>query len=363
MRKITKKTLAIALAVPMLTTSALSQITISGYLEAAAIAGSTKGTLNTGTTKNLGADATITIAGKGKMTNGWEYSVSQNLQSDADRNGRTLGNSGHPLTTRSLVLNPSKDIGLFYTYDGVYGGEIARTTIPTVAERPVDFTGLSGLSEFIDVTSGHNAVGIDVRDVLPGRLSFAYNPNLDSTSQQSSDRTFGGAGQAASNTASGYSFGYRGAYGPITVGLGYTAIDQKHSATAQDVKSKTLGLIYTKAPFAVGVQRTINDGQKAATATTANVQDTTDSFSATFAVNKEVSVGYILSRQDRKAVAQPASGPTTEVHHLMVAYNLGPVVVTGGYESADDKPATTGATANVSGLDNDTFKLKVKANF
>jgi len=363
-----KQGLAVALAIPMLTTTALSQLKLSGYGEAGFITGSAKGVNAPGNTKSLGQEFVILAENTGKTPMG-DYRVFLNIDSDEALAGRNNASSyGNPFGARGIELMPSKETMLFYTYEGVYGGEIARTTVPVVTERPLDLTGHSGLSELLDVTSGSHAMGFEFRPA-GHRLSAAYSPNLDRDANASSDRTGsgtgqGGAGGAFGNTASGYSFGYRGTIVPgLTLGLGYTKIDQKQASNAQDADSKTLGLIYSKAPFAIGVQRTKNDGLKTQTLTTANKEDTVNTVAGTFAATKEVSIGLMYSTMERMSTNQTNTGPKTKVMQAVVAYNLGPVVVSLAHEKAESRADTIATTQTTSGLDNNLTKVKVKANF
>ena len=355
----------------LMTTTAHAQLTISGYAEAGFLTGSQKGSLQAVNSKGLGGETVITVAGKGKLSNGWDYSAYQNIDSDEATNGRDTANTKGPLTTRAITLSPSPMVSLFYTYDGVYGGEIARTAVPVITERPADLTGNSRLVEFIDVTSGTHAVGFDINEVGPkGRLSVAYSPNLDAMPDNSSDRSYSGTGQTGYvNPASGYSVGYSVSPGPITLRAGLTKIDQKQSATAKDAESKTLGVTFAQAPFAIGAQRTNNEGGKAAYTTANFFEDTVDTFSATYAASKEVSVGLMYSELERKgpgvaintAGAPTVKGPDLKVIQLTVAYNLGPVVISGAYEDAKNRAVANAPT--VSGNDSTTAKIKVKANF
>lgn len=368
MNKKIKQGLAVALAIPMLTTTALSQLKLSGYGEAGFITGSQKGANAPGNTKSLGQEFVILAENTGKFPMG-DYRVYLNIDSDEALSGRNqVPSYGNPFGARGIEIMPSKETMLFYTYEGVYGGEIARTTVPVVTERPGDLTGHSGLSELIDVTSGNHAMGFEFRPA-GHRLSLAYAPNLDRDANASSDRTASGTGQAGAggalgNSASGYSFGYRGSIVPgLTLGLGYTKIDQKHSATAQDADSKTFGIIYTQAPFAIGVQRTKNDGLKTATVAANNKEDTVDTVTGTFAASKEISLGLMYSKMERFSANQTNTGPETKVYQAVVAYNLGPVVLSLAHEKADSRADTLAATQTTSGLDNTLTKIKVKANF
>jgi hypothetical protein len=341
MKKVVK-TIGVLSVASLMSTSAFSQISIGGYAEVGFMAGSTEGTRSTAHSKNLGGESVITVSGKGSLNNGWTYSAYQNIDSDDVNNGRDIANAS-PMTTRAIVLSPNANFNLFYTYDGVYGGEIARTAVPFLTERVVDLTGATTLAEFIDVTSGTHAVGFDVLNVGPaGRLSVAYAPNLDATQSQSSDRPYGATAQAGLNSASGYS------------------IDAKQAATAVDPTSRTLGVTYSASQFAVGAQRTQNaDGRKAAG--TLDFDDTVDTFSANFKASKDVTLGATYSKMERKIVAT-ANGPDTKVMTVGAAYNLGPVVASIQYEDAKDKNQG-GNEASVSGLDHKLTKIKVKANF
>jgi hypothetical protein len=321
--------------------------------------GNTEGNRSTGNSKNLGGESIITVAGKGSLNNGWTYSAYQNFDSDDSTNGRDLANTS-PMTTRAIVLSPNANFNLFYTYDGVYGGEIARTAVPTLTERVVDLTGATTLAEFIDVTSGTHAIGFDVLNVGPaGRLSVAYAPNLDATQNQSSDRLYSGTGQAGINSASGYSIGYSVTPGPIKIAAGLTKIDAKGTA-AVDPTSKTLGVTYTASSIAIGAQRTKNaDGRKIAGTT--RFDDQVDTFSANFAATKELTLGATYSKMER-TVTGTANGPDTKVMTVGAAYNLGPVVASIQYEDAKDKNQASNEVST-SGLDHKLTKIKVKANF
>ena len=356
------KSLGFLTVASLISTSALAQVTVSGYVEAGFLTGNNIGG-RTASSQGVGGESVVTITGKGNLTNGWTYMAYQNLDSDDAGNGRNTANNS-PMTTRAIELSPNKDIKLFYTYDGVYGGEIARTAVPTVTERVGDMTGASGISEFIDVTSGTHAFGFEVLNAGPaGRLSFAYAPSLDAVAQSSSDRISSGTLQTnATAAASGYSIGYSVTPGPVKIALGLTKLDQQHDATAKDGTSKTLGVTYLGSGYAIGAQRTVNDGTKAAIVAASNVEDTIDTVAASFAANKEITLGASYSTMERKRV-NLASGPDLKVMQAVIAYNLGPVVASIAYEDAKNSPAIGTNSVTTSGQDSQTTKVKVKANF
>jgi hypothetical protein len=357
------KSLGVLTVASLISTSALAQVTVSGYVEAGFLNGNSVGSRLLTSSSGFGGESVVTITGKGNLTNGWTYMAYQNLDSDEAGNGRNAANAS-PMTTRAIEISPNKDIKLFYTFDGVYGGEIARTAVPTVTERVADMTGATGISEFIDVTSGGHAVGFEVLNAGPaGRLSVAYTSNLDANVQSSSDRLQSGTLQTVeTNAASGYSIGYSVTPGPVKVALGYTKIDQKQSATAQDAISKTLGVTYTGSGYAIGAQRTKNDGTKAALLQAANLQDEIDTVAASFSASKEITLGASYSKMDRKGAAITA-GPDLKVMQAVIAYNLGPVVASIAYEDAKNTPSIGTNTPTASGSDSQLTKIKVKANF
>jgi hypothetical protein len=356
------KSLGFLTVASLISTSALAQVTVSGYVEAGFLTGSNKGG-RTANSQGVGGESVVTITGKGNLTNGWTYMAFQNIDSDEAGNGRNAANAS-PMTTRAINISPNKDFTLFYTFDGVYGGEIARTAVPTVTERVGDMTGASGISEFIDVTSGGHAFGFDVLNAGPaGRLSVAYNPNLDANVQSSSDRISSGTLQTASvNQASGYSVGYSVTPGPVKIALGYTKLDQQQAATAVDTTSKTLGVTYTGSGYAIGAQRTMNDGTKGAILAADNIEDTIDTVAASFAANKAITIGASYSKMERKKV-NTTTGPDLKVMQAVIAYNLGPVVASIAYEDAKNAPAIGTNSVTTSGNDASTTKIKVKANF
>ena len=65
--KTKNKVLSLALASALLTTSAFSQVTVSGYVETSIFSGDTKGATNpTVSTKSIGNESVIRLAGTGK---------------------------------------------------------------------------------------------------------------------------------------------------------------------------------------------------------------------------------------------------------------------------------------------------------
>lgn len=348
------KLVAVTTAAALLSTTAYSQVTISGYLETTFMTGSQGNAAtvnNTGATKSLGTENAIKFSVKGKTSNGWDYSGYQTLESDETTSG---------FIDRMIELKPAANVALYYSYDAVKGSEIARTLTPYVTERHTDVTGLSSINDIVDVTSGGHVVGFDILNVGPaGQFSYAYNPNLDSGSQAGSDR-IAHANNSTGNSRSGWSAGYK--VTPVTgltIGAGLTKIDNKVSTATQDVTAKTLGFTYAQAPFAIGLQRVKNEGTKAGTTTT--IDDNIDIVSATFAANKEISLGLGYMRNERTTAGVKATDDT-KTKLAAIAYNLGPVVLSLNY-TQDTDTASNVSSAPVNGRDFTTTKAKIRVNY
>ena len=349
----------------VVSTSAYSQLSITGYVEASYMAGKSErgasdANLNLVTGKQLGNETLIRVATNGKMSNGMGYSVYQEFESD----------EGARMHARGIEIVPTTGLAVGYSFDGVKGSEIARTATPYVTSRHTDVTGLTGIVEPIDVTSSEHFVYADVINLAgkTSQLSFAYAPNLDAGSVNGSDRIV-----TLTNTNSGYGVGY--SITPIaglTARAGYTKVEQNLKSN-QDVKMKTLGVTYATGPFAIGAQRYNQEGLKgpAGTATTlagttsapqaATHEDETTLLSATYAVTKELTVGFGYAEQER-TMAGVKNPVDAESRLFSIGYNLGPVVLSYDFEKSENVPVTQ-AGAHVSGRDVDMNKIRVRANF
>jgi hypothetical protein len=348
------KLVAVTAAAALLSTTAYSQVTVSGYLETTFVTGNQSTNANYGATKSLGTENQIKFSIAGKTSNGWAYSGYQTLETDETTSG---------FIDRLIEIKPSNDVTLFYSYDAVKGSEIARTLTPYVTERQTDVWGsstVSGITEFIDVTSGGHSIGFDINNLGPGgQLSYAYNPNLDSGSQAGSDRAAATNG-SATNSRSGWGVGYKVTpVNGLTVGAGLTKIDNKTASTVEDATAKTLGFTYAQAPFAIGYQRILNEGTKAGTATT--IEDKSDYLSATFQANKEISFGLGYIKLNRTINGVEANDDIKS-KLAAVAYNLGPVVFSLNYiQDTDTASSTSGTPQN--GRDFNITKAKVKVSY
>ena len=348
--KTKNKIVSLALASALLTTSAFSQVTVSGYVETSIYTGDTK--VSTGnhnpraSSKSIGNESVIRLAGTGKMPNGQNASYYVVVDSD----------DGGIIAERGFDVGIANGVTFAYGFDRAFGSEIARTLTPFATNRIKDVTDSQGTADFQDVTSGEHAVGFSFTDLIGkgSSVSVAYAPNMDAATGTTND------GLVNTSSQSGYGAGIKlTPIAGLTIGGGYTKADTK-IALNEDMTSKTLGFTYAQAPFAIGLQRVKTEGQKAAAAKTVNAEDTIDIISATYAVTKDITLGYARSEMERTRTSK--SSVDAEVNTFSIAYNLGPVVVSLDHERAEDI-ALAATSNNVAGNDTNITKAKVRVAF
>jgi hypothetical protein len=338
-----------------LSSVANSQVTISGYVEASYMFGNSKtvsGVAGINQTKQLGNETLIKVASKGKLSNGMDYSVFQEFESD--ESSSTAGTQS--MHARGIEITPMAGINVGYSFDQVKGSEIARTATPYVTSRHTDVTGITGITEPLDVTSGEHSVYLDIVNKLgaSSQLSFAYAPNLDSTSANGSDRFI-----TTTNSNSGYSIGYKiTPIAGLTASVGLTKVAQ-NTAGHQDVDMKTAGFTYANGPFAIGAQRYNQEGLKTSQSNTH--EDETTLVSATFAATKQLTFGVGLAEQER-TLAGVKGTVDTKSKLFSIGYNLGPVALSYDFEQNENVPVS-GTVAATNGRDADTHKVRVRAAF
>jgi len=348
--KYVKLLTATALTSVLASGAALAQVKISGYHESNMITGSSKGTQNS--TKQMGSETSLRFTVNGNLNNGMTYLADYEM-----RNGISL--------ERLLNIGVTKDIDVYLGAESVKGAEIARTINPYVNNRIQDITNGTGLSNMADGTSGENYVGIDFKNIIGnGRLSVTYTPNssalgagvVGETGNSNSLTSTDLAGSTANATTTDAALSIITAgfvidpIPSVKIGLGITKGDSKVS-TNDDLEGKTAGIRFTQGPASIGYQYHVNDSN---TANTTSQENKVNTFSATYAVNKDLSVGIAHSKQEREI--ESVKQPDLKVKALQVGYNLGAAVLQYDYQDADN-------SGHVAGNETKTHKIKAKVNF
>lgn len=347
--KYVKLLTATALTSVLASGAALAQVKISGYHESNMITGSSKGADNS--TKQMGNETSLRFTVNGNLNNGMTYLADYEM-----RNAVTQ--------ERLLSIGVTKDLDVYVGAEHIKGNEIARTINPYVNNRIQDITNGTGLSNALDGTSGENYVGFDFKNIAGnGRLSVTYTPNSkglgagvvgDTAVSSVTSTDLAGSTANATLTDNGMSIITAGfVIDPIPsvrIGLGIMKGESKDAAN-DDAESKTAGIRFTQGPASIGYQYHVNENN---TGVATSQENKVNTFSATYAVNKELSVGLAHSKQKRDV--ESVAKPDLKVKALQVGYNLGAAVLQYDYQDADN-------SNHVAGNETKTHKVKARVNF
>ena len=179
------KVLSLVAASALLTTSAFSQITVSGYMETSLMVQERKQSTNTAgfeslaAGKQLGNEGLIVVSGKGKMSNGQDASFFQEFESKTANN----------IVARGFDIGVMPGVNFQYGYDRVFGSEIARTVTPFAGKRQVDVTGSLATTEIRDSSSSVHAIGGTLTNLVGPNSAFSvsFAPNRDAPTTSNSD--------------------------------------------------------------------------------------------------------------------------------------------------------------------------------
>ena len=342
----------------MISGAAQAQLKITGYTEADYKTGSTKGTqVLSRAYSPLGglydtATANTTLAGDG---NNMGHETSVRFQTDHALPGGLTATAMAELRRnaweeREVRIGATDGTWLFFAGNDVPRGiEITRTVNPTVNNRVTDIAGSStGLIDVMDSSSSNQNFGLQFGKAGPGVLSFSFMPNSVNANDSGTDT--GGVSNAGESRAS---VGYLATVGNFTVGAGFLKGDNKSTAAAKgDSEAKTLGLRYTTGPISAGLQWHENEAARVTATKTTQEQKTA---SITYAINKEISVGYAKTRAENTVTGTPGAA-NVDQDLIQAAYNFGPAVVQLDYAQVDNAQYLQGTEINI-------IKAKVKVNF
>lgn len=334
-----------------------AQVKITGYTEAEYSVGSSKNITPGFRAANSlwdAATATTSVPSTPRLGNETQlrfittHSVPGGLKAEAMAEIRRDGNVWEETEVR---LGAANDTWLVFAgRDFQRGIEIARTINPTVNNRVTDIVGsVTGLIDVIDSTSANTYFGFEFPKAGPGRLSFAAMPNSDDTADTGTD----GTPTATTNQGeSRYSVGYNGTVGATTFGAGYLKGNNR-VVGASDSQAWTVGARYTMAPISIGFQYQDQDFAPATAVAKSSQEQWT--VSATYALTKELSVGYARTEAEQINAGVKQAGEV-EQDLFQVAYNFGPAVAQFDYVKVDNAQYTANREINA-------VKAKLKVNF
>jgi len=280
----------------------------------------------------IGMSSNVTFKGSGELDNGWGVAMTI-----AGTDG-----GGYSNTNVTITLPGMGDIRID---QGTSGTGIQRMDdmTPSVWEE-ADGAGISATINKIAGTSAGPTIEIKPTDAVPAGIDLrvAWSPDSDggNTNDKASGGSTGalGSGWDATIEASSDITGVDG----LTLYAGYSEVEQYQNDASRngDVEETVLGVKYAAGGFSFGYQ--VTDEETGLTTTT-GYENT--SYSVTFNVNDDLSIGYNHTESDESG----ASKETAEANSLQASYTMGGATFSIAEVSIDNRAYSSGAAADVDG--------------
>ena len=308
-----------------LTALGTSLIATSAYAGALSVSGSASITLSgkdKGTAGNgFSMGDSVTFSGSGELDNGFNVTVSYEL----DSNETATGN----MDSRSVVID-TNGMGII-TFAG-HGGSSAMGAVddvmPTaygesfdIISATMDTGGKTGTNIYNSIGSAgsNNMFHYSNSDLMDGlKLSLSYVP--------------AGTGEASSSTD--VAVEYTGVEG---LTLGY-AQGENNATAGSETDNDTMYIKYAFGPLTVGVQESEIDASTAAAS---------DEFSAagiTYQVNDDLTIGYTES-----AYNAGDKGVDQESTNFSISYTMGSMTLAAAFVDEENRGGETTAVNDISG--------------
>ena len=292
-----------------------AQTTVSGNLNIAykAVGGAQKANSFDGWAK----ESQINIANKGKLSNGMDYAAGTSLEFDGQDTTGALG-----IHTENTYI------------DFISGGTTFTISADHIQNSDFSMANISGFADFTELADGiggsqaaaidtHNspygAFGVGImQKTNVGTFSGLFVPSVSNTVMNDITNTAAKAQTGAGN--SGYEIGFRGDLGikNLDTAIFYNSTNSEtpgEGTKTSDIKGKMVGAKYT-----LPMNLTIA-GEHATNTASTGVDTKTKSAGLSYAVNKEITVGYVVAKTTADAQTQDE-----KIQVVNLGYNLGPVV-------------------------------------
>jgi len=298
-----------------------------------------------------GRETQLNIANKGKLSNGMDYAAGFSLEFD--------GPGGAAYEAASLTSVSNENIYI----DLIAGNTTLTFGVDHIQNSTAEVAPHTGLSLMDSATTAFGTtlsattqlgprskegMGAGIMQNIPGVgvASFWYVP-------QGGDA--GSTDQGINNTIGrnkNYEVGLKGSNPAGINGLSYQYFYAKEerttgvAAAVADLTAQSYGAAYNFGTVAVGAQRHKTGGLSFTA-----VDVVADTVSATYAVNKDLTLGIAKTKTSKTATATDETLKT-----VSVGYSLGPVAVIADYIQANN-------IANIATDDGKVFGVHLKTNF
>ena len=273
----------------------------------------------------IGMASNVTFKGSGELDNGWGVAMTI-----AGTDG-----GGYSNTNITITLPGMGDVRVD---QGTSGTGIQRMDdmTPSVWEE-ADGAGLSAGINKIAGTSAGATIEVTPTEMMPAGLTTRLAWSKDSDSGNTNDKAAGGTSGALGNgwdiTAEAGS-DLTGVDG-LTLYAGYSEVDQ---FDVGDVQEEVVGVKYAMGGFTVGWQRT-----KEETGLTTTTEYENTSYSVTFSVNDDLSIGYNHTESDETG----QGNETAEADSVQAAYTMGGATIRIAEVDVKNQAYSSAATADL----------------
>jgi len=273
----------------------------------------------------IGMASNVTFKGSGELDNGWGVAMTI-----AGTDG-----GGYSNTNITITLPGMGDVRVD---QGTSGTGIQRMDdmTPSVWEE-ADGAGLSAGINKIMGTSAGATIEITPTEMMPAGLTTRFAWSADADSGNTNDKAAGGTSGAL---GSGYDItaeigsDMTGVDG-LTLYAGYSEVDQFDTG---DIQEEVIGIKYAMGGFTVGWQQTTEE-----TGLTTTTEYENTSYSVTFSVNDDLSIGYNHTESDE--TGQSKDSP--EADSIQAAYTMGGATIRIAEVNVDNQAYSSGSAADV----------------
>jgi hypothetical protein len=325
--------------------AAIAQTSVTGNLALNYRAQSFDGANSGLSTRGFGRESQVNVQNKGKLNNGLDYAAGFSIEFDGNDRTNTTGAQSVSGTEGNSISN-----------ENVYVDFISGNTTVTIGVDHIQNITSSAVPQIFDVMDnvaagiggkatnsvGANAkesMGFGIMQKIPGTgltASLNYVPKYNDfgTSEQT-------APSATNSNNSAYEYGVVGADAFGVKGLGFRYFANKADADTtanNDVEGQHYGISYNAGSFAVGVEKH-KQNRTSSSGTSDAIDQISKTYSATYAVNKDLSLGVTHINTDISAAQDE------KITSVQVGYNLGSVAAVLAYSNLSDIGTTASKDA------------------
>jgi len=304
-----------------------------------------------GNNRTFGKESQINLTHTNKLSNGMGLVAGFSLEFDGSdaapanvSSSTNAGNSIRGVTNENTFIDIiAGNTTITFGADHMQNPDNTVTNLVGVADPDDIISGIGGNTTTLysaGKNSAYQAYQVGITQTTPiGKFSFGYAPDA-TTGQANSDTQ----GYGSTNAVTGYDvdesrmeIGFVGNLGvkDLTVQAFYNKEDNagrksNDGTQSSDLKGKMLAAKYNLGNVALAYER----GE---TVSLTNIENKSNSYGISYAVNKEITVGANYTKTDTdRSLAKTTVGATSalsnatadeKIKSVSVGYNLGPIVV------------------------------------